>query len=257
MIEHTVGDLKLLHFERLSREPGVVHAVTTRPQNFAPHHGDNRDRAVYWRQKVCEILNVPFDNLTAPEQVHGGEVVRIEDEDTGCGRDGRGSAIRFVDGLICDKPGVPIILLSADCPLICAYDPQLPAVGAVHASWRGTVAGLAGQMVRQMAGEFGSDPGRLLVCISPSAGPCCYEVDRQVYRVARTRLDDADACFVAKGERYMFNLWTANRRQLINSGIASANIEVAGMCSICNEQFWSYRRDGKDAGRFALFISLI
>lgn len=256
MISESFEDVTLLRFERLSREPGVGHAVTTRPQNYAPHRGQGAEAAVANRRRVCEILGVKFERLTSPAQVHGGEVLPVEAADIGRGRDGRDTALRFVDGLICDSPGVPLILMSADCPLVCAYDPDRPAVGAVHSSWQGTVAGATSQMIRLMARRYGSDPARLWTAIAPSAGPCCYEVGDEVRRIARTRLDDADDFFSPRGERFLFDLWEANRRQLIAAGVRPEHIETGGLCSICDRRFWSHRRDGATAGRTALFISL-
>jgi YfiH family protein len=250
------GGLDLLAFNRLSREAGLVHAVTTRPHNYAPHRGRGRESAIANRRQACEALGVDFAKLTSPSQVHGAEVLPIEEVDVGRGREGRETAIRFVDGLTCDRPGVPLVLMSADCPLVCAYDPDSPAVGAVHSSWQGTVAGATEHMVRVMARRYGSDPGRLLTGIAPSAGPCCYEVGDEVRRIARTRLDDADAYFRPHGDRLLFDLWEANRRQLVGAGVRPEHIEVGGLCSICDRRFWSHRRDGAEAGRTALFISL-
>ncbi|NLU22668.1 MAG: laccase domain-containing protein [Phycisphaerae bacterium] len=255
MIAQAFGDLTLLRFERLSREPGLVHAVTTRPHNYAPHRGQGAEMAVANRRRVCEILGVDFEKLTSPSQVHGGEVLPVEEADVGRGRDGRNSALRFVDGLICDIPGVPLILMSADCPLVCAYDPDRPAVGAGHSSWQGTVAGATTQMIRLMARRYGSDPARLLTAIAPSAGPCCYEVGDEVRRIARTRMDDADDFFSPHGDRFLFNLWEANRRQLIAAGVRPEHIEIGGLCSICDHRLWSHRRDGAEAGRTALVIA--
>ena len=78
MIEKSYDDLTLLQFDRLSGEVGLTHAVTTRPQNYAPLRGVGREDAIHWRRRVCEILGVAFESLTAPEQVHGGRVLRIE-----------------------------------------------------------------------------------------------------------------------------------------------------------------------------------
>lgn len=256
LIEKSGGDLRLVHFERMSREAGLVHAITTKPQNYAPHRGTGREDAIRWRKRVCEILAVPFEQLTSPEQVHGAEVLALEGQDVGCGRDGRQSAVRFVDGLLTDRPGVPLILLSADCPLVCVYDPDRRAVGAVHASWQGTVARAAENLVHQMSRSFGCEPGRLIVGITPSAGPCCYEVGEQVRRIARSRLDDLDACFLVKDGRIMFDLWAANVQQLTAAGVPRDRIEVMGACTICDQRFWSHRRDGADAGRTALFVAL-
>jgi YfiH family protein len=256
VIQIQAGELTLLQFENLSRDPVVAHALTTRPHNYAPHRGPDRDRAVYWRKRVCEALGLPFEKLTSPEQVHGADVLAIADEDVGCGRDGREGAVRFVDGLITDRPGVPTIHQSADCPLVCVYDRDRPAVGCIHASWRGTVAGAATNLVRQMERSFESVASRLLAAVSPSAGPCCYEVGPHVGRIVQARFGDADPPLVYRNGRVYLDLWEANRRQLVDAGVNAASIELAGLCTICDERFWSHRRDGAGAGRTALFIGL-
>jgi polyphenol oxidase len=256
MIERTYGDLTLLQFESLAHEAGLIHCVTTKPQNMAPHRGVGCEEAIRWRHEVCRIFGVSFDRLTSPSQVHGPDVLRVEEGDIGCGRDGRGSAVANVDGLLTDSPGVPLILMSADCPLVWMYDRQRRVVGAVHASWKGTVAGAAGHLVRRMQAEFGSDPASLLAAICPSAGPCCYEVGREVQRLARTRLDHADSFFVTRGGGLYFDLWAVNRQQLVGAGVQSDHIDVAGLCTICDPRFWSHRRDGETAGRFALWVAL-
>jgi YfiH family protein len=201
---------------------------------------------------------MPFDALTAPQQVHGGEVLQVEADDVGRGRDGRASAMPFVDGLITDRRAVPLILLSADCPLVCAFDPERPAVGAVHASWQGTMARASENLIRQMHRCFRSDPDRLLTAIAPSAGPGAYEVGPEVCRIAQSRFEDADAWFTpGRGDRFLFDLWSANRQQLIAAGVSPDRVEVAGLCTISDGRFWSHRREGADAGRFALFIGLM
>ena len=47
MIEQSYGDLSLLFFESLKGTPGLVHAVTTRPQNYAPHRGIGCEKATH------------------------------------------------------------------------------------------------------------------------------------------------------------------------------------------------------------------
>jgi YfiH family protein len=131
------------------------------------------------------------------------------------------------------------------------------AIGAVHSSWQGTVAHATTQMVRVMQQAFGSSPDDLLAGIAPCAGPCCYEVGQDVRRIARTKLENSDQFFHEHCPgRTTFNLWAANRQQLLDSEVQSENIELAGLCSICDTRFWSHRRDGATAGRSALFISL-
>lgn len=256
MIELCGAGMTLLQFERLAREPGLVHGFTTRPQNYAPHRGIGAEGAVDARHRACELLGVSFDRLVSPQQVHGAELVVVTSSDVGCGREGRDSALRFVDGLACGIPGVPLILMSADCPLVCAYDPGVPAVGATHASWQGTVAGATRQMIQVMQRELGCEPARMLAAIAPSAGPCCYEVGEEVRRIAATRMPDVESFFRPRAGKYLLDLWSANRAQLTESGVPDARIETAGLCSICDPRFWSHRRDGATAGRSALIVGL-
>lgn len=243
-------------FDSLVNQPGLVHAFASRPCNYAPHRGPGADGAIAARRAVCAQLGVSFDRLTSPSQVHGAEVVAVNEDDAGRGAEGRDSAVRFVDGLMTDVPGLPLILMSADCPLILVYDPQRPAIGAVHASWQGTVARAAQNLVRQMVRVYGSDPAGLQAGIAPSGGPCCYEVGREVRRIAEGRLTNVEGCFVCRDDRLYFDLWAANRDQLIESGVLAAHIEVARLCSICDERFWSHRRQAVQAGRSALFAAL-
>ena len=256
MIEQQVGEVRLLAFQELQQHSRLAHAFTSRPQNYAPHRGTGKEQAMSWRQVVCEYLGMNASRITAPSQVHGGDILRVESADIGRGHDGRDHAIPFIDGLITNIPNVPLLLLSADCPVVCAYDPDHHAIGAVHASWRGTVASITANMVHQMQRSFGSDPGRLSAAICPCAGPCCYEVGRDVQRVVQARFDDADDFFRERNGRLMFDLWSANRRQLVTAGVPERNIETAALCSICDTRFWSHRRDGEPAGRSALFIAL-
>ncbi|GAG03167.1 unnamed protein product, partial [marine sediment metagenome] len=49
-----------------------------------------------------------------------------------------------------------------------------------------------------------------------------------------------------------FDLWSANRDQLLAAGLGPDRIELAGICTIQDDRFFSYRRDGPETGRFAL-----
>jgi polyphenol oxidase len=257
MIERACDDGMLLQFERLAAERGLVHAFTTKPWNLAPHRGPQREQAVYRRRRICRNLGVEFDRMTSPQQVHGAEILRVEDADIGAGRFGRSGGVPFVDGLITERSGVPLILMSADCPLVLVFDPHRPALGIVHASWLGTAAGITARLVARMRAEFGSNPAGLCAAIAPCAGPCCYEVGPEVRRIFRTRFADADRFFTPQNDRFLLDLWGANQAQLVAAGVMPDRIERAGLCSICDMRFWSHRRDGADAGRSALVAAMV
>lgn len=247
-----LGDAGLLYFPSLRQIDGFAHAITTRPWNMAPHIGPQAESALGRRRRVCTHLGLPFEQLTATEQVHSAHVVRLLPGDAGAGRDGRDTAIRFVDGVVCDLPGVPVILFSADCPLIVAVDPRRRVFGVAHASWRGTIEGMAGELIRQLRREFQVNPADLVTGICPCASVERYEVGEDLLRVAHARWNDADRFFQVVGGRRRFDLRAANVAQLVEAGVPPEGITVAAECTISDERFFSHRRDGAETGRFAL-----
>lgn len=247
---------QLLTFPHLSAVDGFVHAVTTKPWNLAPHRGPEADRAVERRRALCARLGLPFDRLTAPDQIHSGHVLRVQPSDAGAGRFGRDDAVRFVDGLVTDLPGLPLLQLSADCPLVVVVDGARRAFGTAHASWRGTVAGITRTLVRRMRAEFGSDPGALAAAICPCAGPDRYEIGGDVQRIARTMLPEVDGVFPMNDRgRTCFDLRRANVAQLVAEGVRAEQIAIAEPCTMSDPRFYSHRREGAATGRFGLIAA--
>lgn len=256
MMQLRKHDPLLLGFKHWAGEPGLVHAITAKPFNLAPHRGPGAERALDNRKHLCTVLDLDFQRLTAASQIHGGDVLRIREDDVGRGRDARNTAIPFVDGLITDCVGVPLISLSADCATIMAFDPVRRALGIVHASWRGTLAGAASNLIRRMRQELGCRPHDVRSGIGPSAGPCCYEVGEDLRRVAATRSIDVDRLIPRRNGRFYFDLPKTLEDQLVQAGVPRQNIEQSNVCTICDERFFSHRRDGPDTGRFGLICAL-
>lgn len=246
-----------MRFACAARINGFAHCVTAAYGNLSLRCGPGVDQAVARRQALCRDLALPFANLTLPQQVHGADVLRVQAGDLGRGSRNHYHAVPFVDGLLCDLPGVPLMVLSADCPLLLVVDPVRRAFGVAHASWRGTLAGIGARLVERMVAEFGSDPHQIVAGISPSARPCCYEVGWEVLRIARTRMPQADAVFERRGGKLFFDMPAALRRQLIGAGIPETSVETAPSCTICDRRWFSWRRQGRAAGRFALVAGFV
>jgi hypothetical protein len=257
LVSEPLDDTALLSFPTLREIGGLAHCVTTRPWNMACHRGPEAHLAVARRRRVCQHLGLPFEHLTAADQIHSAHVLRILPTDVGRGRDGRETAMHFVDGMICDLGGVPLIQFSADCPIILAVEPNQRVFGTAHASWRGTVAGISAELVRQMVREFGVDPAELTAAIGPCAGPEEYEIGEEVFRIAKTRLADADRYFPVHHGRRCFDLRSANAAQLAAAGVRRQRIIVARETTMSDDRFFSHRRDGPLTGRFALFAGFL
>lgn len=253
LAESPLDDTTILQFPLLTAIPGFVHAVTSRPWNMAPHRGPQAELAIGRRRRVCEHLGLPFERLTAPDQIHSPHVLRIEPRDVGAGRDGRQTAMKFVDGLICDLPDVPVMQFSADCPLVLVVDPRRRAFGTAHSSWRGTVTHIVVEMIERMRREFGIDPARCTAAICPCAGPDRYEVGEDVRRIAISRLKDGERFFRPHTPgKWLFDMRAANADQLLAAGIPAEQIAIADHCTMTDSRFYSHRRDGAETGRFAL-----
>lgn len=175
------------------------------------------------------------DEMASLKQIHSGIVLQA-DRTAGC--------VGEADALVTVEPGVTVSIRTADCLPILIADPRTGAVAAVHAGWRGTVAGITGAAVAKLAADFGSRPEDLVAAIGPGIGVCCYEVGEEVAH----QLGEAHAGCV--------NLAEHNRRQLERAGIARECIDVISSCTFCDaDQFWSYRREGERAGRMISFIT--
>ena len=243
------GRWPLGRFPGLAAVPQVVHGVTTRNGPEFGQVGTDEATATACRAAAEEL------GLAGPawaHQMHGGVVRRVRTP----------GMVGEADALVTDTPGLLLLGRSADCPIILVAgvrDDGSPAVGFAHASWRATVAGITSRMLTRLVEELQVNPATIRAAIAPSAGPCCYEVGDEVVDEAVGALGrGAAAFFMARGERWHFDLWAANRRALEQAGVPTAQIESSGVCTICHgERFWSWRAQGVQAGRFAGVIGIL
>ena len=185
-------------------------------------------------------------------QVHGSGVVQIDHRIL--------SEMPEGDALMTDRYDILVTVETADCTPILLFDSSRPAVAAIHAGWRGTVANIAASTVAAMAAAYGSNPATIHAGIGPTIGSCCYEVGREVWeRVAAKYPDDpavilhpdpeTESLTVAN-ERARLDLVRLNRNQLVRAGLPPAQIVASDLCTSCHpDHFYSYRRDGVRVGR--------
>jgi len=228
-------------FDALASMEGLVHAVTTRRGLDVRLAAADPEAAARQVASATGLGGVAFCR-----QVHGDTLYRVESP----GLAGEG------DGLVTDTPGLGVMCFTADCPLVLVADAAGLAVGVAHASWRSTVKQVTLRLVDRLRDEFRSRPEDLVAGICPSAGPCCYEVGPEVVDAAVRELGlMAEQFFRSSGGKFIFDLWAANRRQLLSAGVPAANIHTAGVCTICrNDTYPSYRSEGDAAGRFVAVI---
>ncbi|SFS17459.1 conserved hypothetical protein [Granulicella pectinivorans] len=162
------------------------------------------------------------------------------------------------DGLTTALHGVFLAMLTADCVPVLIADRKQRAVGAFHAGWRGTVAGIVEKGVQHMRATYGSDPEDLLAAIGPSIGPCCYMVGDEVITRFHETFSYASELF----RNRKLDLWQANRRQLMSAGVPSANISIKNLCTASTfsfegrRAFFSYRAENGVTGRMMSVIAV-
>jgi copper oxidase (laccase) domain-containing protein len=95
-------------------------------------------------------------------------------------------------------------------------------------------------------GELGAD-GPIEAVVGPGAGVCCYEVGEEVHAAFGA---DAAACEAAGYRRERrIDLRAIARDRLLAAGVA--DVAHADACTICDERFFSHRRQRERAGRQA------
>ncbi|MGB9458551.1 MAG: peptidoglycan editing factor PgeF [Bryobacteraceae bacterium] len=178
-----------------------------------------------------------FKRLATLKQIHSAECVAAA---------GRGGVLGTGDALLENTPGAVVAVKTADCVPLLLVDPRHRAVAAVHAGWRGTVAGIARRAVAALGAQFGVRAGDLHAAIGPAIGKCCYEVGAEVA-----------AQFGLNGRAHI-DLAEEVRRQLEAAGVGVQRIYVAGLCTKCRaDEFHSFRRDGAAAGRLYSFAGIV
>jgi polyphenol oxidase len=192
--------------------------------------------------------------MLSVKQVHGTDALIVDQPVTG--------SDRFVggwDALVTNQPGITVTVRTADCVPVLIYDRQGTAVAAVHAGWRGALAGILPRTIQTMVARFDLQTRNLRVSIGPSAGACCYEVDEAVLDPLRSsRADLSSLLRDDRGTKARLDLKSLVRRQTVESGVPFEQITVVNVCTICHPAlFYSYRRDGRVNGTMLNGIMLV
>ena len=215
--------------------------------NLGRRWGDDGAKVDENRALLAKHAGYDPAQLVATRHVHGTNVYRVGEP--------LADDAEF-DGLVCDKRGPVLGAFAADCIPILFADPVARVAGAAHAGWRGTVAGVATNVVDRMR-ELGAKPEHLRVALGPSIGPCCFEVGPEVVAEFRAALGDLPGLVVRGPHKDHLDLRIATRAILERAGVKPENIDDRPPCTKCeSDRFFSYRRDGRDGGVHMAFISL-
>lgn len=235
-----------------------VHGFTTRAGgvsappfdtlNLGAKWGDEPARVSENRRRLERAVGVP---IFVARQVHGTGIARVR-----AGDDPAALAQIEADGICSDSPGAAVGVFVADCVPALVVDPRTGSFAAVHAGWRGTVAGVLPAAVRALESHFGARAEDLRVALGPAIGPCCFEVGPEVVAAFEALVPDARARRIvlpsprAAAGKANVDLKAANRLLLERAGVAPAAIDAGPECTHCDRaRFFSFRRDGGGIGQ--------
>ncbi|MFS8564507.1 MAG: peptidoglycan editing factor PgeF [Rhabdochlamydiaceae bacterium] len=217
-----------MEFEQLQAFPQVKHGVFLKQGELMLY---DRKGDVDQLHANCEGVRkiIGCDRLIKARACHGADVLEVSSSNS--------KLDKLHDGLITQDLHLGLLIDHADCQAAIFYDPLKGAIGNVHSGWKGNVQNIYKNAIKAMKDTFGTDPADLLVCISPSLGPCCGE-----FKNYQTELPES--FWRHQESPTYFNLWEISRGQLLEYGVLAAHIEIAGICTMCQpDDFYSYRRD--------------
>jgi polyphenol oxidase len=243
----------------VSSRLGGVSAGHCHSLNLSLSAGDEDEAVLKNRTLLCEALGIELCSVTIGQLVHGTTIAIVTPSSRGKGATDRLSSLPATDGLITNMPDLPLLTLVADCTVLSFFDPKRHVVALAHSGWRGAAGGIGRKMIEKMNESFDCHPADILVGVSPSIGPCCYEVREDLIKAFHEAFpDQAQHFFFPQPDGSIhLDMWTAIKWQLLESGIQDEHIEMSRMCTACRtDLFYSHRAEKGKTGRFGALTVL-
>ncbi len=203
------------------------------------------------KDNVCDMkkaIGVHDLRIVTMKQVHADRIIDVHDRIL--------KEAGEADGLATEEKDLFLGVLTADCVPILFVAPGRGIVAAVHAGWRGTLAGIAPKMVRHLNNRYSLKPESLQAALGPAIGPCCYEIGSNVSAPLSQRWGSlAENSIEVRDNKTFLDLKKLNMLLLYDSGVPNEKIFRVGPCTRCAcEDFFSYRRERAETGRQISFI---
>jgi polyphenol oxidase len=227
--------------------PANIHAATTLRTggvstspydslNPATHVGDDIDCVRENRQRIKTMLALPTEPVWL-EQIHSNYVINAA----------QATSLQQADASYSNTENVVCAVMTADCLplLICSTDGKTCA--AIHAGWRGLLAGIISNTITALATT------EVLVWLGPAIGAACFEVGAEVRTAFVTKSAAFDSAFThTSHDKYLADIYQLARIELAALGIHA--VYGGDFCTVTQqERFYSYRRDIQ-TGRMATLI---
>ena len=244
-----LSDVRHAFFTREGGVSGGLYA--SRNCGYGSH--DRQDHVRENRRRAAVDLGAEAQALVTVHQTHSNRALFAE-------APWQPQDAPKADALVCDRPGIALGILTADCAPVLFADPDAGVVGAAHAGWRGALTGILDNTVAEME-RRGADRGRIVAAIGPRIGHESYEVGPEFYE--RFVAEDAGSAGhfsqPSGNGRHLFDIAGYIVRRLRLLGLD--RVEAVAHDTFAEEaRFFSYRRSVKrgepDYGRCLSAIAL-
>lgn len=211
--------------------------------NLSDYVGDAPQAVAQNRVQLGQALQLPSQPHWL-RQVHGTRVLQLDAQPSMVDQPQEADA-----SVTCTR-GVVCVVQTADCLPVLLCDRAGTTVAAVHAGWRGLVAGVIDAALAQMR----APAAEVFAWMGPAIGPDAFEVGDDV-RDAFVAADEKSATAFRQhaAGKWHADLYVLARLRLQRLGVS--NVYGGGRCTVTErERFFSYRRDGAKTGRMATLI---
>lgn len=198
----------------------------------------------YLNDIFCRLPDV---EITLPTQTHS---VNVAEAINGS------HTFPDTDALFTYKPELAVGVRTADCVPILLFAPDIRAVAAIHAGWKGTIGRICSLTVERLT-TSGADPSLIRAWICPSVCGACYEVSADLARRFRSEINPLCVSTVSGSPH--IDLAAANTSILESAGITPQNIRHTDLCTRHSFRsdhalFPSWRREPGVTRRLVSFI---
>ena len=253
--------------------------------NLSLSVGDDQGCVRQNRRRLAAALGASLEDFVFARQVHGAGVRVVGAADRGSGALCLDDAIADADALVTATPGVVLAILTADCVPIVLHDPVAGVLACVHAGWRGTVAGVSAAALAAMQ-ALGSRPSDVIAGIGPAIAAARYQVGADVHQAVTQAFGPAAAAFIrpdanpdahpdarpdahpdarpdSAPNRWLLDLWAANRHALVEAGVPAPQIHTTTLptgpiptTTPAGPGYFFSDRSARPCGRLALVARL-
>jgi len=202
--------------------------------NIADHVADNSEKVLDNRKKLIKYFNLPSEPRYL-NQIHSDKCL------------GFGSSECEGDALYANEKKEVCAILTADCLPIFITDTLGQEVAVIHAGWKGLLRGVIEKTLKSF------DSKNLVAHFGPAISQDSYEVGNEIRDSYISKDISFKSSFRTISDKHYLDLYSAAKLVLNNFDIYK--ISGGTKCTFKQkDEYFSYRRDGKNSGRMANLI---